>query len=116
MSDKFPGSWNDTTGSVAGEIEHAATQIVDQPAWAAIGGSSSSLANLATEVGEDAASMVQDVAKKAGDLTLGAGETVKARGRGASASLSQAIEVRPMAAVVVAAAVGYGIAYLIHRR
>ena len=69
-----------------------------------------------TAAGETAASAVQDAAQKAGAQASDMGERLYDRGRRAGESVVRTVEQQPLAAVLIAAALGYGIAYLVHHR
>lgn len=65
---------------------------------------------------EDGIAVVQDTAHKAGAQAAELGGRVYQQGRRAGQSLGQAFGQQPLGTVLVAAALGYGIAYLVHRR
>jgi len=58
----------------------------------------------------------QDLVHRARDQATAAVDTVHQQGRRASQYLSRNTEQNPLSALLIAGAVGYGLAYLMHRR
>jgi len=91
---------DDTVGTIERKIEsHAA-----------------SLGKLATAMSESAASAVQDAAQTTAARASDIGGRLYDEGRRAQKSFGRIVAEEPVATVLVAAAVGYGVAYLLHRR
>jgi uncharacterized protein YjbJ (UPF0337 family) len=100
----------------AGKVQGAFGRAIDDLGGAAIADRAASFVEKATAVGESAASAVQDAAQKAGAHASDFGERLYDNSRRAGQSIGRSIEEQPLAAVLVAAALGYAIAYLMHRR
>ena len=100
----------------AGKVQSAFGSAKDAFGGTAIADRASSFVKQATAAGGNAASVVQDAAQKAGTQASDLGELLYDEGRRAGQSISRTVEQQPLAAVLVAAALGYGIAYLVHRR
>jgi hypothetical protein len=81
-----------------------------------IGGHAASLGKLATAMSESAASAMQDAAQTAGARASDIGGRLYDEGRRAQKSFGRIVGGEPLATVLVAAALGYGVAYLLHRR
>jgi hypothetical protein len=81
-----------------------------------IGGHAAALGKLATAMGASAASAVQDAAQTTGDRASEISGRLYDEGRRAHGSFGRIVAKDPVATVLVAAAFGYGIAYLLHRR
>ena len=73
------------------------------------------LAQKASTVGGQAVDAVQGAARDIGNQASQAATAVYQQGARASESLSQYTAEQPLTALLVAAAIGYGLAYLIHR-
>jgi uncharacterized protein YjbJ (UPF0337 family) len=100
----------------AGKVQSAFGKAMDDIGGTAIVDRASSFVKQATAAGENAASVVQDAAQKAGAQASDFGERLYDESRRAGQSIGRTIEEQPLAAVLVAAAIGYAIAYLMHRR
>jgi uncharacterized protein YjbJ (UPF0337 family) len=100
----------------AGKVQSAIESAKDEFGGTAMADRASSFVKQATAAGKNAASVVQDAAQKAGTQASDIGERLYDEGRRAGQSIGRAVEEQPLAAVLVAAAVGYGIGYLVHRR
>jgi uncharacterized protein YjbJ (UPF0337 family) len=99
-----------------GKIQSALGSVKDAFGGTAIADRASILVKQATDAGETAASAVQDAAQKARAQASDIGERLYDEGRRAGDSIARTVEQQPLTAVLVAAALGYGIAYLMHRR
>ena len=100
----------------AGKVQSAFGSAKDAFGGPAMADRASSFVKQATAAGGNAASVVQDAAQKAGAQASDIGERLYGEGRRAGQSIGRAVEQQPLAAVLVAAALGYGIAYFVHRR
>jgi uncharacterized protein YjbJ (UPF0337 family) len=100
----------------AGKVQGAFGKAIDDLGGNAIADRAASFVKQATAVGENAASAVQDAAQKAGAQASDFGERLYDESRRAGQSIGRSIEEQPLAAVLVAAALGYAVAYLMHRR
>jgi uncharacterized protein YjbJ (UPF0337 family) len=100
----------------AGKVQGAFGKAIDDLGGGAIADRAASFVEKATAVGENAASAVQEAAQKAGAQASDFGERLYDDSRRAGQSIGRAIEEQPLAAVLVAAALGYVIAYVMHRR
>jgi ElaB/YqjD/DUF883 family membrane-anchored ribosome-binding protein len=68
------------------------------------------------QVAEDLGGQAQDIARRARDQAGVAAQNVYQQGSRAGAYLSQNAQANPVSAVLIAGAIGFGLAYLIHRR
>lgn len=93
----------------AGKVQGAVAKAIDELGGGAIADRASSLMKQATDAGETAASAVQDAAQKAGAQASDVGQRLYEEGR-------RAVQEQPVTAVLVAAAFGYVMASLVHRR
>jgi ElaB/YqjD/DUF883 family membrane-anchored ribosome-binding protein len=73
------------------------------------------LARKASTAGVQAVDAIQGAARDVGNQASGAATAVYQQGARASGSLSRYAAEQPLTALLVAAAIGYGLAYLIHR-
>ncbi len=76
----------------------------------------SSFVKQATSAGEDVLHAIQDVAEKAGAQASDIGDRVIEEGYRARRTLYRTVEDRPLQSVMIAAAIGYAIARLLHHR
>lgn len=111
----------DVATQIRGKIEQGVGEIQAvigkaKDAGATMADAASSFVKQATTTGAKAASALQDAAKKASSDANEIGGRVYEDARRASQSLARSVEEQPLAALLVAAAIGYGIAYLVHRR
>ena len=97
-----------------GDIQAAIGKARD--AGATIADAASTFVKQATTGGAKAASVLQDAARKGSTDAGEIGGRVYEDARRASQSLARTVEEQPLAALLIAAAIGYGIAYLVHRR
>jgi ElaB/YqjD/DUF883 family membrane-anchored ribosome-binding protein len=74
------------------------------------------MGSLARETGEKAVSVARDTVQKVGTQASDAGGRLYDESLRAGKSLSRTIGEKPLGTVLVAAALGYGLAYLMHRR
>jgi ElaB/YqjD/DUF883 family membrane-anchored ribosome-binding protein len=81
-----------------------------------IGNHAASLGKLATAMSESAASAVQDAVQTTAARASDIGGRLYDEGRRARRSFGRFVAEEPVATVLVAAAFGYGAAYLLHRR
>ena len=72
--------------------------------------------NKATDMVEDLGEKAQDIARRARDQVGVAAQNVSQQGGRAGAYLSQNVQENPMPAVLIAGAIGFGLAYFIYRR
>jgi len=96
---------------VKSQIDDAASTVERK-----IGGRAASFGKLAAAMSESAASAVQGAAQTTGARASEIGGRLYDEGRRAQRSFDRIVAEEPMATVLVAAAVGYGVAYLLHRR
>lgn len=80
-----------------------------------IGERASALAKQTVTAGNRAASAVGDAANKAADQVSELGEDLYENGAQAAQTLGRTIQKHPMATVLIAAAVGFGLGRLAHR-
>jgi ElaB/YqjD/DUF883 family membrane-anchored ribosome-binding protein len=82
--------------------------------------SAATLARQASEAGRQAMAqageLVQDAARQAGNQATQAATNLYQQGSRAGDFISQYATEQPVTALLVAGAIGYGLAYLIHRR
>ncbi len=100
----------------AGKSQSAFANAKDAFGGATIADRAAAFVKQAAAAGETAASAVQDAAQKAGAQASDIGERLYDRGLRAGQSVARTVEQQPLSAVLIAAALGYGIAYLVHRR
>jgi uncharacterized protein YjbJ (UPF0337 family) len=93
----------------AGKVQGAIGKAIDELGGGAIADRASSFMKQAAEAGGTAASAVQDAAQKAGAQASDVGQRLYDEGR-------RAVQEQPVTAVLVAAAFGYVMASLVHRR
>jgi uncharacterized protein YjbJ (UPF0337 family) len=98
------GKIEDAVGAVTGDLRKQINGKLDQGA-----GKVRNAFGRAKDSSRNAAEAVQDAAADAG-------ENIYEGGRGIALSLARSIEDRPLAAVLLAAAVGYGIACLVKQQ
>jgi ElaB/YqjD/DUF883 family membrane-anchored ribosome-binding protein len=70
----------------------------------------------ARSVAEDASTAAQDLARKARDQAVAAGDTLCKQGTQASDYLAARVSEYPLTAVIIAGAVGYGLALMMRNR
>ena len=70
----------------------------------------------ARSVAEDASATAQDLARKARDQAVAAGDTICKQGTRAGDYLAARVSENPFTSVIVAAAIGYGLALLMRKR
>jgi ElaB/YqjD/DUF883 family membrane-anchored ribosome-binding protein len=75
----------------------------------------SALAKQTAEAGDRAVAAVNDTAHKAGDKASDIGESLYQKGAQAAHTLGQTVEEHPVATLLIAAAVGFGLTRLSHR-
>jgi ElaB/YqjD/DUF883 family membrane-anchored ribosome-binding protein len=73
------------------------------------------LAHKASSAGAQAADAIQGAARDVGNQASRAASAVYQQGARAGGSVTQYTTEQPLTALLIAAAIGYGIAYLIHR-
>jgi ElaB/YqjD/DUF883 family membrane-anchored ribosome-binding protein len=83
-----------------------------QDAHASVG----TFARQASEAGRQAMAQAGEVARAAGNQATQAATNLYQQGTRAGGFISQYAAEQPMTALLVAGAIGYGLAYLIHRR
>jgi uncharacterized protein YjbJ (UPF0337 family) len=123
------GKIEDAVGALSGDVATQLRGKIDQgvaefqaaigkakEAGATMADAAATFVKQASNTGAKAASALQDAAKKASTDATEIGERVYGDARRASQSLARTVEEQPLAALLVAAAIGYGIAYLVHRR
>jgi ElaB/YqjD/DUF883 family membrane-anchored ribosome-binding protein len=81
-----------------------------------IGNNAAAFGKLATAMSESAASAVQDAVQTGAARSSEIGERLYDEGRRAQKSFGRIVADQPVASILAAAAFGYGIAYLLHRR
>jgi hypothetical protein len=74
------------------------------------------LTEQARSVASGAGSTASDIARRARDGAAAAGDAVYQQGSQAGQYLARSMEEYPITALLVAGAIGYGLAYLIHSR
>jgi len=97
-----------------GKVQSAIGSAIDQLSGTSIGDRAASLAKQATEAGEKAITVVQDAAQKIGAQASDVGGRLSGGARSFTQSLGQAVEEQPLTSVLIAAALGYAIARLLH--
>lgn len=122
MDDNRVGAVRNVGDTIEGDLDQGAGKIQSafQNAKDAFGGATidraATFVKQAAAAGETAASAVQEAAQKAGAQASDIGERLYDRGLRAGQSVARTVEQQPLSAVLIAAALGYGIAYLVHRR
>jgi ElaB/YqjD/DUF883 family membrane-anchored ribosome-binding protein len=96
--------------SMKGKLDQGKAMIQDAQAGAA------SLARQASEAGRQAMAQAGEVARQASDQATQAATNLYQQGSRASDFISRYTAEQPVTALLVAGAIGYGLAYLIHRR
>jgi uncharacterized protein YjbJ (UPF0337 family) len=107
IEDAVGGLTGDTRTQIEGKLDQGAGKV--QSAFGKAKDEASYIVKQATAAGETAASAVQDVAQRAGAQASDVGERLYEEGR-------RAVQEQPVTAVLVAAAIGYVIGALFHRR
>ncbi len=97
--------------NVEGKIEDVMGSVVEP-----IADRMSSLARQTSAAGEKAISVARDTAEKASAQAADVGGRLYDGSRRAGQTLGRTIGEQPLGSVLLAAAVGYGLAYLMHRR
>ena len=72
--------------------------------------------NKATDMVEDLGEKAQDIARRTRDQASVAAQNVYQQGNRAGVYLSENVQANPVPAVLIAGAIGFGLAYLIYRR
>ncbi|HWK44521.1 MAG TPA: CsbD family protein [Stellaceae bacterium] len=70
----------------------------------------------AKEVTDQASTVVRDAARQATHKATEIGDQIYATGARRTEALSRTVEEQPLAALLIAGAIGYGLSFLIHRR
>ena len=70
----------------------------------------------ATDIVEDLGEKAQDIARRTRDQASVAAQNVRQQGNRAGVYLSENVQANPVPAVLIAGAIGFGLAYLIYRR
>jgi hypothetical protein len=96
---------------VKSHIDDAASTVEGK-----VGSHVASLGKLATAMSESAASTVQDAVQTTGARASEIGGRLYDEGRRAQNSFGRIVAEEPVATMLVAAAFGYGVAWLLHRR
>jgi ElaB/YqjD/DUF883 family membrane-anchored ribosome-binding protein len=114
----------DTLGEFAAKSEKMAQDKIDQAkpvlrdlreaAGAAVD-KATDLAHKASTAGAQAVDAIQGAARDVGNQASRTASVVYEQGARASGSVSRYTTEQPLTALLIAAAIGYGIAYLIHR-
>ena len=104
-----------TTTMTNGTVEQAKTmaRTVGEQAVSAASQAMSAAGSVASSMTGDTA---QDLARRAREQASAAGDTLYRQGAVAGEYLSRNVNEYPLTALLVAAAIGYGLAYLIHNR
>jgi ElaB/YqjD/DUF883 family membrane-anchored ribosome-binding protein len=114
----------DALGEFAAKSERMAQDKIDQakPMLRDLGETAGAamdkatdLANKASAVGAQAVEAIQGAARDAGSQASRAATAVYQQGARAGGSVTRYTTEQPLTALLIAAAIGYGIAYLIHR-
>jgi ElaB/YqjD/DUF883 family membrane-anchored ribosome-binding protein len=100
----------------SGKIQSIIGGAVDALGDIPIADRASSLVKQATAAGAKAASSLEDAAHTVSDQASDIGGRLYDDARRAAESLGRTVEEQPLTSVFIAAALGYGIAYLMHRR
>jgi uncharacterized protein YjbJ (UPF0337 family)/ElaB/YqjD/DUF883 family membrane-anchored ribosome-binding protein len=123
IEDAVGGFTGDTRTKIEGKLDQGAGNVqstfgraIDEFGGPSIADRASSFVKQATAAGENTVSVVQDAVQKSGAQASDVGVRLYDEGRRAGQSIGRAVEEQPLAAVFVAAALGYGTAYLVHRR
>jgi uncharacterized protein YjbJ (UPF0337 family) len=117
------GLAGDTRTKIAGKVDQGVGKIQgalgkakDELGGTAAADRASAFVKQATTAGANVASAVEDAARRAGARASDIGERLYDESLRAGKSVGRVVEEQPLAAILVAAALGYGIAYLVHRR
>jgi ElaB/YqjD/DUF883 family membrane-anchored ribosome-binding protein len=114
----------DTLGDLAAKSEKVVQQGIDQAKPALrnlqeyVGGAmdkATDMAQKASSAGVQAVDAVQGVARDVANQTTQAVTAAYEKGARAGGSVSRYAAEQPLTALLIAAAIGYGVAYLIHR-
>jgi ElaB/YqjD/DUF883 family membrane-anchored ribosome-binding protein len=105
-SEKLVQDKMDQAKPVLGDLQESAGAAMDKIA---------NLAQKASTAGVQAADAIQDVARDVGNQVGQAATSAYQQGARAGGSVSRYAAEQPLTALFVAAAIGYGVAYLIHR-
>ena len=114
----------DTVGNLAARSEKVVQDRIDQAkpvlrdlqeSAGAVMDSAADLAQKASSAGVLAVDAVQGAARDVANQASQAAATVYQQGARAGASVSRLAAEQPLTALLIAAAIGYGAAYLIHR-
>ena len=97
----------DTLGEFAAKSERMAQDQIDQ--------AKPVLRNLRETAGAQAVDAIQGAARDVGNQASRAASAVYEQGARAGGSVTRYTTEQPLTALLIAAAIGYGIAYLIHR-
>ena len=116
VGDSVSDLTSETRNTIQDKIERTkpALQDLQETATATLN-KAAELAQKASTVGGQAVDAVQGAARDIGSQASQAATAVYQQGARASGSLSQYTAEQPLTALLVAAAIGYGLAYLIHR-
>lgn len=96
----------DQSKSVLGDLQESAAAAVDKTA---------DLARKVSTAGAQAVDAVQGAARGVGNQASQAASTVYEQGARAGGSVSRYAAEQPLTALLIAGAIGYGLAYLVHR-
>jgi hypothetical protein len=96
----------DQSKSVLGDLQESAAAAVDKTA---------DLARKVSTAGAQAVDAVQGTARGVGNQASQAASTVYEQGARAGGSVSRYTAEQPLTALLIAGAIGYGLAYLVHR-
>ena len=114
MTDKVGAMASDAAkqagASMQGKLDQGKTIIGDAQAGAA------TLARQASEAGRQAMAQAGEVAREASNQATQAATNLYQQGSRAGGFITQYAAEQPVTALLVAGAIGYGLAYLIHRR
>ncbi len=97
---------NHSTGVVGETMDQAVTMarnVVGEQAWSA-----------AADVATNAGNAAQDLARRAREQTSATADTLYKQGARASEYLTRNVNEYPLTALLIAGAIGYGIAFLMH--
>jgi ElaB/YqjD/DUF883 family membrane-anchored ribosome-binding protein len=103
---KFAQDRVNQSKSVLRDLQESAAAAVDKTA---------DLARKASAPAVQAADTIQGIARDVGDQVGQAASTVYEQGARAGGSVTRYTAEQPLTALVIAGAIGYGLAYLIHR-
>ena len=102
-SSNMSGPGGSNTGSGEGAVDQAMTMARD-------------VGEQARTIAADAGSRAQDLARRTRDQAMSAGDSLYQQGAKAGEYITRGVDEYPFTALLVAGAIGYGIAYLIHHR